>query len=466
MAKKESKTTNRIDKIIISKKEGDKYFKKVSEEANNIYNFINFQLRQINTYQRSKNDELLHESTLETIKHINKKVVEFNNRTGKNVEQIVRGGYMPNMTQGYAVFLISLIRDRDIEDFPDKINPFKQIQSGIAQSVVIDLVMENWKSYIASISSWSKDKSKYKSIPKHPNYKKKGGQSAVYMSRNAFSDKNGYVTIAKKTIGYTFKKSRPNDKLTQIRILPRYNHYVLEQVYQYEKDLEIAEKLSNKEINRCIALDPGINNLFTVTNNFNKKSFIINGRVVKSINQNWNKERAKAMSYIGGKGMSNRVARLDLNRNNKIHDISHKVSRYLVDYCVGNNVDTIIIGYNEGWKQNVSIGKRNNQNFVGIPFKKIMSKIEYKANEKGVKVIYVNESHTSKCDALALEKIGHHENYLGKRSKRGKFISSTGQMINADVNGSLNIMRRAVGNGVIDTIKNKHNLTPNIINVV
>jgi len=129
------------------------------------------------------------------------------------------------------------------------------------------------------------------------------------------------------------------------------------------------------------------------------------------------------------------------NRNNRVQDQIHKVSHFLVEYCRENDVGRVIIGYNEGWKQGMTLGRKTNQNFVYIPFLGLVEKIEYKARLLGIDVIRVNENHTSKCSALDFEPIKYHDSYIGQRIKRGLFRSKNGLYINSDVNGAFNILR-------------------------
>lgn len=121
----------------------------------------------------------------------------------------------------------------------------------------------------------------------------------------------------------------------------------------------------------------------------------------------------------------------------------HLISRFIIDYCYENDIGIIVLGYNKGWKQKVNIGKKNTQNFVQLPFFKFKQMLEYKSQEKNIFVIEQEESYTSKCSFLDKENIQKHQKYLGKRVKRGLFISSNGTKINSDVNGSLNIIRKS-----------------------
>ena len=116
---------------------------------------------------------------------------------------------------------------------------------------------------------------------------------------------------------------------------------------------------------------------------------------------------------------------------------------------ITNKIGNLVVGYNKGWKDSINIGKRNNQTFVNISYDKLLKYLKYKCEMSGIKFILSEESYTSKCDGLAGEEIGKHETYLGKRIRRGLFQSSIGKLINADVNGALNIMRKVVGDSEI-----------------
>lgn len=175
------------------------------------------------------------------------------------------------------------------------------------------------------------------------------------------------------------------------------------------------------------------------------KSLIVNGRPLKSINQFYNKQKASMQSELPDKlYTSKRINKLTLKRELKINDYLHKASNFLINWCLENELNTVILGYNEFWKTEINIGKRNNQNFVNIPFEKLAWMIEYKSRKVGITLKKHEESYTSKCSFLDLEVIKKHENYLGKRIKRGLFMSGGSLLINSDVNGSLNILRKAV----------------------
>ena len=229
--------------------------------------------------------------------------------------------------------------------------------------------------------------------------------------------------------------------ICQVRITPQATCYIIEVVY--EKTIKEGENDLN--LNAYLAIDLGINNLATCTNNVGLRPFIVNGRIIKSFNQYYNKEKSKLQSFVGDKS-SRRIEELTLKRNNKVADYMHKTSRIIINYCLKHKIKTIIVGKNKNWKQEINIGKKNNQNFTTIPFNKLIEQLMYKGEEVEIIVIIQEESYTSKCSALDFEEIKKKEVYLGKRTNRGMFITSSNKRINADVNGSLNIMRKVIGN--------------------
>ena len=139
---------------------------------------------------------------------------------------------------------------------------------------------------------------------------------------------------------------------------------------------------------------------------------------------------------------SSKIANLSYKRNKRINDFLHKTSRYLVDFCVKHKIGTIVIGRNKGWKESIQLGRFTNQNFVYIPFYKLFKMLEYKCKRIGIKLVQQEESYTSKCDSLAFEEVKRHDTYKGSRIKRGLFLSSIGKVLNADINGALNILRK------------------------
>ncbi len=190
-----------------------------------------------------------------------------------------------------------------------------------------------------------------------------------------------------------FPKVRTNlKKIKGVRIIPFGDRYKIELIYDYvPKDLHLNEK-------NILGIDLGFINIVTMSDNRGSNPLIIKGGVVKSINQYYNKQLARYKSLskrYNGTIITKRILKLHRKRNNKISDFFHKTSRMVINHCILNDIGTIVIGYNEGWKQNVRIGRKNNQNFVSIPFLKFFHQIEYKSEMIGIRVVKTNEEYTS-----------------------------------------------------------------------
>jgi len=228
------------------------------------------------------------------------------------------------------------------------------------------------------------------------------------------------------------------NQLKELRILPCHGGYKSQWVYEV-KDKEPL----NAE--NYLSIDLGVNNFATCVESVTGTATIYDGRLLKSINQYYNKKNAELQSIKdkqGIKRITNQQRKLITDRANKINDILNKVVYNIVQTCIEKDIGTVLIGELKGIKQEINHGSRNNQNFVQIPFARFKSKLTSKCKMNGIEVKLVDESYTSKCDALSGETIESHDSYSGKRVKRGQFKSGTGKVINADVNGALNILRK------------------------
>ena len=315
---------------------------------------------------------------------------------------------------------------------------FRALPCDCSQAV-INLLEKNWKSFFRAIKEFKKNPKKFKGRPKLPRYKDKNGYSILIFNSKQFKiDEKGRILFPKRKYRFDFKikSNLKNTKLIQIRIVPEATCFKCEIVYEKE-----VMKYENLKYENKMSIDLGINNLATMYNNVDGKSFIVNGKPLKSINQFYNKKLAKLKSFVCDKS-SNRIRNFTKRRNNKVKDYIHKVSKLIINHCVQNNIGHLIVGHNKEWKQEVNIGSRNNQHFVGIPFSMLQNQLRYKCEEVGIVYQETEESYTSKCDHFANEEMKHHEKYLGKRIYRGLFKSSTGKIINADVNGAIGIMRK------------------------
>lgn len=323
---------------------------------------------------------------------------------------------------------------------------FRQLPASVSQQVV-GQVFKSVNSWIKLKSDFDRNPDKYNNHRPHlPKYKKGKKQNMVVFTTFSCRVKDdGYIHFVKNVIE-PIKTNVKKDELKQVRIVPQATCYVVEVIYE-RKETDL-----NLDKDNFLSIDLGLNNLCSCISNVGIKPFIINGKVIKSLNRWYNKKKARLMSYVGDNGTSRRIRRISLYRNCWIDDKMHKISKYIVNFCVSNNIGRIIIGLNKEWKQKINIGRRNNQHFVSIPHSKLIDKIMYKAKLLGIEVVTHEESYTSKIDHLAFEEMKYQDNYLGKRKRRGLFQSSIGKLINADINGAIGIARKVVGDSCINTI--------------
>ena len=319
---------------------------------------------------------------------------------------------------------------------------FKKLQSHTSQEV-IKQVDRDFKSFFALVCK--KNRGEYTSRCSIPKYKNKDGVNVLIYEGSDFNKKQieqGIIKIPKSKVVIKTKQT----SIKQVRIIPRGNHLVVEVLYEVEESTLLEDN------GRYAAIDLGIDNLCSIASNC-CNSFIINGKPVKSINQYYNKKKAKLQKRVKkcqNRNKSKRLNKLTEKRNRKVKDYFHKASRYIVNQLVSNRINTLVIGYNKGWKQEVNIGKRNNQKFAGIPFMMLRDMLSYKCSLEGINVIVTEESYTSKCSFIDNEEIKKKETYVGKRIKRGLYRSKNGRLINADINGSYNIMRKGLVKVALD----------------
>lgn len=291
------------------------------------------------------------------------------------------------------------------------------------------------KQYVSFYNALKSPKTKGKKI-RLPKYKdKENGRNIVTYTNQCFKLKNNILSLKINNNNKIDIDTNLNVQI--VRIIHKGNHIVIELIYNKEYEL----KCDNKQY---AAIDLGLNNLATLTSNV-CQSVIYDGKELKNINHFYNKRKALLQSKLNkNKKTSVRIKRISYRRNNKIKDYMHKVSHLIVAYMETNNLNTLFVGKNSGWKEGINIGKTNNQNFVAIPYNLLISMLDYKCKLTGIKMIILNEAYTSKCSFIDNEKICKHKTYYGKRIKRGLFESKYGHKLNADVNGSFNIMRLGI----------------------
>ena len=329
---------------------------------------------------------------------------------------------------------------------------YKTLNSNMSQQILKE-VDGSFKSFFVLLKK--KNKGMYNAKVKLPSYLPKNSFTTLVI---------GFVRLNEDTLvipySNSFKKNHKkisikippillDKKIKEIRIIPKFNARFFEVQYTYE----VQEEQRNLDKNHALAIDFGINNLATCVTS-KGKSFIIDGKKLKSINQWFNKENARLQSIKDkqkyGKKPTLRQKYLYSSRNNKVNDYMSKTARKIINYCLENNIGTLVCGYNETFQRNSNIGKANNQTFVNIPFGKLREKLEYLCKLYNLRFVEQEESYTSKSSFFDMDILPKFEadkpqtySFLGKRIKRGLYQTSKGYIFNADVNGALNILRKS-----------------------
>lgn len=411
----------RVAKVFISKKHPDyNYFKNQMEISINIYNYINFLIRQ-----------KFFLNTKETYVFKEEIITEYPSLTS-DLEAYFSGSRLIDMT------LLQRIARKFVIEKQYKMNT--KVSGDVARRVIND-----WNSFFALLKiekkgSYTKDVS----IPK---YKKSSYNLVEY--NNQVISKNLY--LGKGLLGTTQMEGIkiPDfigfGDIKSFKVYYKYTSVIVDILY--EREIPNVELSINKHV--CSA-DIGLDVLLALTFNFDKRPLNVNGKPIKSLNQYFNKELAKAQSLLPKNiYTSNKIQNLYRKRESQIRNYFGYITNKLVDMLVKNNIDTFVIGYNKEQKQEINLGKKTNQNFVSIPYYKLRTILKYKLEEVGIKYVEQEESYTSKASFLDNDYIPTYKEedtnyqFSGKRIKRGLYKTAKGKLIHADTNGSFNIMRKA-----------------------
>ena len=326
---------------------------------------------------------------------------------------------------------------------------YKALPAKVAQWVLKGLV-NNWKSFKEARESYQCDPSKFTGRPKLPKYKHKteGRNLLVYTAQAISKPELEKGIINPSQLPITVQTKQRNVK--QVRIVPRNGYYVVEVVYRRDP------VQANVDPSFCVGIDLGVTNLAAIASN--RAGFaprLVNGRPIKAWNQWYNKrmkELKKQLPKEDRERVTKQMERITNTRNRRIDHYLHTASKRIVDFLVKEGVGTVIIGKNPLWKQESSMGKRNNQNFVSIPHARFIDMLTYKAALVGIQVEVREESYTSKASFLDLDPIptytpNDEEEHIfsGKRIGRRNRLYRTkdGRTICADVNGAYNIVRKS-----------------------
>lgn len=332
---------------------------------------------------------------------------------------------------------------------------YQQLPSFTAQEVV-RLVDKNYRSFFALLNK--KRSAEYSDKIQEPHFKKKGDFFILIFNNQRILkqvDKNGQCILKLfKNLKLKFNYDLKGD-IKQGIIKWNGNNFVL--YISYEQENELPKKDNQK----YLSIDLGLNNFATCVTNVGQ-SFIINGRPLKSYNKFYNKQKAKIQSELEVKNKTKWSKKLSFIRNKKtryIDNFMNNAVSYIVNKCKELQINTIVLGYNEGWKQEINLGKKTNQSFTNVPHGLFRSKLESKCEKEGINLKLQEESYTSKCSFLDGEYPEKHvdsegkDNYSGKRVKRGLFKTSEGFKVNADCNGASNILVKSIGKVVSELIK-------------
>ncbi len=324
---------------------------------------------------------------------------------------------------------------------------YQALPAKVSQQILM-VLDRNWKSFFEALATYKEDPSKFFGRPKLPRYKHKTeGRNLLVYTIQAISAKGLQCGIIKPSM-LAIEVQTKHKQVNQVRIVPCKGFYVVEVVY------EKAVKQAQVNPAYYAGIDIGMNNLIALTSNKpHFQSMLVNGRPVKSVNQFYNKRRADLQSKLDHTGMTKRMERMTNKRNRRINHYMHTVSKRVIDVLVQEGIGTLVIGKNDGWKQEANMSKRNNQNFVQIPHARLIAMLTYKAELVGIRVKVTEESYTSKASLLDLDPLPIRDlnndtkhTFSGKRVKRGLYRASDGRSINADINGAGNIIRKVAPN--------------------
>ena len=403
--------------------------------ANNLYNAALFRERQL-MFASKKNIHELSNNELSVMSEVEFALLDMNKPKSVLPSGVISYTFLD------AVMKYNNNPDYNAEGFP------KHCAQNVLKNVLQDI-----KSYFESVKDWNNNPEKYAGMPKFPNYKRKQGITSFKSSNiecKIHQTKRGnyYCSLPKTKETVRLGKKIPG-KLMEVHVTPMHSIYQMSFVFDDGTDASVCT-----ERERIIAVDPGINNLMAVTNNCGLPCILFNGKPLKSVNHLYNQQISNIMSE-NTRGTTNRFVptphyqKATLNRNNRVKDFLVKSARILIDWCVENRIDTIVLGKNVGWKKNTNMGSVTNQNFVQIPHAQLCKIIMYLAEREGITVIEHEESYTSKASFLSKDAIPSYRkenqkySFSGKRIKRGLYREVDGREINADLNGSANILRKA-----------------------
>ena len=479
MAKKEPKVAEKEYRTLQFRiKKGDELFDYCDDlcfKSKNIYNVGMFHLRQLMTGLK-KDKALIQTLEAEVIQKVESSLSELNDikereHEKKNQKRLENGkeelDFKPYVMPTAEKWFLSKNLLDGVLKLTNNVD-YRALPTQSSQGT-LSLLYQDWKSYFELNQLYYQDPSSLMGRPKLPRYAKKTARKTAIISNQdavIYSKDKKYLKLPKTKLTFPLDKAKlpEGEVLKQVRMVPSNHFYYLELVFEV---LKVEVKTMKETAKRIIAIDLGVNNFATITNNFGQVPLIVKGGMLKNRNQWYNKQRAHYVSVLRqgkasteGPFTSKRLQRLDTKRHAFLKDYFHKASKQIVTYCLENQVDTIVIGKNKGWKSDVEMQKKDKQNFIQLPFNLFIQLLTYKANAQGLLVIETEESYTSKASFLDRDEMpvygelkGDTPTFKGCRASRGLYKSYKYGKINADVNGSANILRKVFPRAFTDRDK-------------
>ena len=423
------------------------YLEELCANSKKLYNTTNFYIRQVMTgiqkedADRQPNEKEVLSKIKEFLPLVNK--IKENRNSQTRYEMPTKDKWM--ITYNLLDGIFKLSDNEDYRNLPAQVN-----------QQVMKQCFSDWKSYLKSLKEYKKNPSKFLGKPKLPNYKEHDLSNAILTNiicKIKTTDKGSYLTFPKTKLTYNLGNYiSEKDKFQQVEIKPYFNSLKLILII---KDIEYQEINCTPE--RVLGVDLGVNNFATISNNVGITPIIIKGKVMKERNQYFNKKKAelcsklqKGKDSVHSEKHSKRLNSISAKKDRFFRDCFYKIGHNILRYAVENNIDTIVVGKNKEWKQNLNIGKYNNQTFTSIPFAKFTFIFRLLCMKYGIQYIETEESYTSQSSFLDSDEIPIYKetdtnvSFSGKRVSRGMYKSADGTKLNADINGASNIIRKAV----------------------
>lgn len=354
------------------------------------------------------------------------------------------------------------IRVKELDRILQASEPYIQLKSQPSQKT-LSVLDKTWKSFFVAIKDWKKHPEKYLGMPKLPGYKAKNGRFPWYIKNNTcYVDENKVLHFQVKRLhGVTFQ-TRTDGRLLGVRFIPRGSVYVMECVFEVE-----VPDAPKGESSRIAGIDLGVNNLVTLANNIGERPIIINGKPLKSINQFYNKRKAKMQADLmrrNGERTSRALEDLSYKRSNRIKTYLHKTSRMTVNWCKEYGIDTLVCGLNKGWKQECVMNRPTTQKFAYIPYDMLIKQLEYKCQSAGIRFVVTDEAYTSGTSFLD-DELPVQECYNKSRRKKRGLFQALNRWMNADVNGAFQIIKKVFPNAFTGYGVVASDLTPVVLGV-